>query len=330
MDFLPSQHHGKRAFITKTSADADSYGMLRRFMMDLGVEASAFSNGRLPPVPPVQLVRQKCKKISASHSEFTAAMLHLFKKDEAMNKEKRDFVDTVLTALASKDNETNQPANSTGQTRLTPIQMLETFKAHLMVDEPRINFNYIGFSRVCLQLLDKVMLAVKAHSPQRTMKHGHEVAIKSAADANAKGQPISETVKTVAQIIQPTIASTGKKYSNEALRLSSGHIPKDHSPRLSPSSMPPIEDIEIEETMKEYFPGGSVGSSRKTIEIYDPTGSIRKFKDLVYDRMLLSIMPYGVNKNMGAVVSADKLSKDDLEESRGPGTNVFVKGPFED
>jgi hypothetical protein len=141
--------------------------------------------------------------------------------------------------------------------------------------------------------------------------------LKSAADAQAYNQPVACTpLGNAAAHLQSALAQgdQAKKFSKEASDISSSRIPKSQRPVFAP--MDNMKESALKALLDDH-PTASAGSSRQTIEIYDPNGSIdnfHKMRDTV--AMLYLQQPYGPSSQIVCMIpqaeqaaAAEKLSR---------------------
>ncbi|KAK5728970.1 hypothetical protein LTR15_002111 [Elasticomyces elasticus] len=321
MDLFIALHSSKKPFITKTNANADAHAMLRHYLLDLGVDPAAFANGKLPKSPFDHCRGDKIKQVSSAESEVTTFLVREYSDHEEIKCERGGLLDALLTDVAgatlSKARQSmNKPA------RFTPAQ------------RSTVNFDHIGFSRFCMNLLDKLVTKVS----QKDSSYPSTVfrLLKAAADADAKSVDIGTTaLAAVGMIQQPAIAEHGKKYSQAAFDCSSGRIPKNKRPVLN-NNTGKISEASVTAFM-QHLPGASVGSSRRTIEIYHPQGNMQK-ADWIFNSIPMSpfrraIMPGGTSKNIHVVVPESDIDMQELTDGYfRPNLDMksFGYGPTED
>ncbi|KAK3628578.1 hypothetical protein LTR56_018521 [Elasticomyces elasticus] len=316
MDLLVALHSSKKPFVTKTSASADAHAMLRHYLLDMGVDATEFANGRIPPSPFDKSRNDKVKKLSSAESEVTSALLEQYRDHEEVKCERGVLLDALLTNIAAKISTTTHSTNR--PPRFTPAQLLATFKESLIADEARVNFDYIGLSRFCMDLLEKFLAGVKV--PQKDKSHLDAVfrLLKAAADADAKAVDVGTTAFAAIGMLQPAIAEHGKKRP----------VLNNNTGKISEASIT---------AFMQHLPGASVGSSRRTIEIYHPQGNMQK-ADWIFNSIPMSpfrraIMPGGTSKNIHVIVPESDVDMQDLTEGyTRPNLNMnsFGYGPTED
>ncbi|KAK5721311.1 hypothetical protein LTR17_014681 [Elasticomyces elasticus] len=333
MDLFTALHSSKKPFITKTNANADAHAMLRHCLLDLGVDPAAFANGKLPKSPFDHCRSDKIKKVSSVESEVTTFLVREYSDHEETKCERGGLLDALLTDVAGATLSTarqsmNKPA------RFTPAQLLAIFKEKLVADEALVNFDHIGFSRFCMDLLDKLVAKVsqKDNSYPSTVFY----LLKTAADADAKSVDVGTTALAAAgMILQPAIAEHGKKYSQAAFDCSSGRISKDRRPMLN-NNTGKVSEASITAFM-QHLSGASVGSSRRTIEIYHPQGNMQKadwiFNSIPMGPFRRAIMPGDTSKNIHVIVPESDVDMQDLTEGYtrpNLNMNTFGYGPTKD
>lgn len=101
-----------------------------------------------------------------------------------------------------------------------------------------------------------------------------------AADAKHQSKSLQNTAFVRAAKYLETIFledGNAKKFSVAAFKQSSGRVPKSLRPKF-----PAQADLEpAVAALQERYPTASIGSLRKTIEIYDPQGSLQKFETML-------------------------------------------------
>ena len=104
MDFVIAQHSTKnKSFITKTGPNADAYSMLRHYLLDLGVEVTAFRNGTVPMCPPDNVIWEKAKRLKPAASGYRAAYVARMKAEEKLGRMRGDVIEVVLAALVEAE-----------------------------------------------------------------------------------------------------------------------------------------------------------------------------------------------------------------------------------
>ena len=207
--------------------------------------------------------------------------------------------------------------------RITPTDLLQTLKKELIADELRLNFNYLGFTSFCLELLLGTIGAGMAGmltaetTGMRAFYQAGRFLLKSAADAQAADQPLATTPFGKAAIhLQSALAQAdhAKKFSKEASDRSSSRIPKSQRPVFAP--LDDKREAAIEALLAAN-PAISVGSSRQTIEIYAPQGTTDDFHDMLeIPEMIHFMQPNGRWKKSVSIIpradqaaAAEKLSR---------------------
>lgn len=151
MDFLIALHSGKKPFVTKTHAMAvDPYAMLKHYLLDLGMEASTFSRDNAPP-PPSSKMLGKENKVDISHFELLKTIIDRRKEHGKLGLDTDIYrlCEGVLNNITAKAKRGSQKSDRRG---LSLTQVLAAMKACLIAEEPRINFDYLGFTQFCMDL----------------------------------------------------------------------------------------------------------------------------------------------------------------------------------
>lgn len=134
--------------------------------------------------------------------------------------------------------------------------------------------------------------------------------LKSAADAQASSQPVASTPfgKAAAQLqIALAQGDQAKRFSREASEQSSSRIPKSKRPVFEP---PNDEKEAAIQALLAAYPTASVGSSRKTIEIYDPNGSQEDWEAILYSPEMRCLM----QPHKRWSISQTIVPEDDIED----------------
>lgn len=297
--------------IGKTKPNADAYAMLRRFLLDMGTEAPS----KLPNKIPSTAFAGK-KSITEADSDLIAAMSGQYRNwDHPETKtSSATTLQAVLTGLATK----SRVSNPVQQRRFTPVELLATLKQELIATETRVNFDYVGFSRQCISLLTKFVDTAMSKAPAVDQGQNGPAAVyyllKAAADVDASSASSNLLSTIFADKGKPGVANTpfaagirvlqdalkdgqGKIYSQAAFNQSSGRLRKENRPLAAPNPERVIGEAAIQKFMAQLGPGVSCASSRRTIELYDPTGNLEKsdwiFNSRSMDPITGALMPYG-------------------------------------
>lgn len=321
MDFFISQHGGKQPFFTKTPASADGFALLRHYLIDLGVEVVAFSQGKMPSVPSMEAIPKGAKKVTGRSGAFRKAMHEQYAQDNKLGISGRDTTDIVLTALTRETSSKGKEDQ-----HFTPIELLSTLKLHLAREELLLNFDYFPFYKLCMDILLKACFASLPEMSERTAQP-HRVVdelLRTAAHAEHASKPVSGTpLAQAAALLDSVIGEQGQKFSTAAHHRSSGHEPKHMRPEFGPAPADVTADIAA--ILKDH-PGASVGTSQKTIEIYDPRGSYEAYGRLIQDRRLKKIIPGGPSLNNQMLCPADELdsSLSEVKNTMLPGQKKLI------
>ncbi|KAK5745899.1 hypothetical protein LTR17_001028 [Elasticomyces elasticus] len=251
MDWLLAQHGSKQPLVTKLNIKADHDAILRHYLMALGVPASTFSRNARPELP------RWDKIVTGGRSVHINSDFHIAMCAQVQETKKRlgplstrvhcEAVDVVLRQLADKAAATSTHKKSSNQSStsmsVTPIQLLSLYKAEFIADEPKLNFNYIGFLELCANmLLTEVATAVITYLPEPEMRPckiscGYELVhflLLDAAETTARGLSItSSVIAHAATAMQAVITGNSKTFTQQAFNVSSGRIPKHLRPHFS-------------------------------------------------------------------------------------------------
>jgi hypothetical protein len=133
------------------------------------------------------------------------------------------------------------------QKAYSPISLLATFKRHLIKNEPKLNFNMIGFSQQC-------SLFVEEARKQTGRSTGHDMSefsphavtnliLAQSANLLHVGKPVSHTLLPVIwKALGDAIAGPRDAYSRDAWERSSGHLSPNNKPNMPPKQDPPTTD----------------------------------------------------------------------------------------
>ena len=102
---------------------------------------------------------------------------------------------------------------------------------------------------------------------------------------------------------------TTNRLSKVAFDQSSGSIPKAKRPQFK------TEDEEVEQavdTLSSMLPDASIGSSRQTIEIYDPNGTMGTLERLLGMESLAKLMPNGRDRQTKAIITNAMVDNPDF------------------
>lgn len=315
LDFVVAHHSSGKPFLTKTNANADPHALLRHYLLDLGVRASTLAKCKVPSLPLGQMRSGKSKAISAADSDFISAMLDHYRVNEEAKCDRAAVLDAVLSSMATKS---GHNARSTASPRLTPVELLSQLQKELTAVEARINFDYVGFSRLYMKMLDEFVTQAEMKASAKELsklRGGPESAymlLKSAADVKAKSGNLDATAFAAGvAVFNSIVTADGKKYSQAAYDQSSGRIPKDRHPVLSKGNIPEAAIIELAKSL----PGAAIGSSRDVVEVYDPTGSLQKL-DLLFNKnaMAKTFAPDGRCRRLHLMIPEVDPNLDEMRE----------------
>ncbi|KAF2173684.1 hypothetical protein M409DRAFT_48624 [Zasmidium cellare ATCC 36951] len=299
LDMVIAHQSSRKPFITKTNAHSDAYTMLRHFLIDLGVERSVLSKPGLPGPPDNKTVQAKSKQLSPGESGYRAAVIERYKADEKIGVYRTDFVEIFLTSLTEKsDNTSRSTHNSAKQIpqKFAPSQLLSTMKSELVSDEPCLNFDYSSFTCFCADTIIQMFLAALfavPTQPPSSYRSSYQLTyflMKEAADAQTQSKPIHTTAFARAAKVLEHILKEGdkaKKFSTAAFNMSSGRIPKASWPQF-----PAQRDVDpAVAKLQECYPVTTIGTLRKTIEMYDPNGSAEAFESMMNTSAMQDLLP---------------------------------------
>ncbi|KAK4498022.1 hypothetical protein PRZ48_010678 [Zasmidium cellare] len=335
LDLVIAHHSSRRPYITKTNVHSDAYTMLRHFLLDLGVEPSKLSGGALPGRPNKETVTKRSKQLTPAETGFRAAFIQRHKIDESNGISRTDLIDVVLAGLTE---ETHQASQKKGKQKsakpkvrkFTPAQLLSTMKNELVSDEPRLNFDYATFTTFCLDTMFKMFgmtpqgIPIRLPSGYKTTYDVTYFLLKEVAESQARSTPIQSTAfARAAQILEDILkdGDNGKKLSIAAFNMSSGRIPKTSRPQF-----PAQPDLEPSlAALQEDIPGMSVGSLRKTVELYDPQGSVRKFEAMLDTPAMRPLLSGGSPSPITvAMLPERRIENDEVPEDMRPVRSKLV------
>lgn len=299
--------------IAKTRPNDDAYATVRRFIADMGVAAQKSLPKKMTSTSSISTIK---KTIAEADSDLIASLSDQY-RDWDLTKTKTSSANTlkaVLMGLAAK----SKGPKSEQQRRFTPAELLSTLKQDLIINETRVNFDYIGFSRQCIFLLAKFVNAGMSKVPKADRLEDCPAAVyyllKGAADVDAgstssgllsnilgirdTGKIIETPFAAGAAVLQDALKDgQSKKYCQAAFDQSSGRLRKESRPATALNPVRVIPETAIQTFMTQLGPGVSCASSRRTIEIYDPTGCMEKldwmFNTPGMDAITGAMMPDG-------------------------------------
>ncbi|KAI5358492.1 hypothetical protein Slin15195_G109390 [Septoria linicola] len=241
MQFVIAQHKDTQPLVMNAN-DIDPYTYVKHFLLALGVPAIAFSGGKTPPLP----ARAKISSFVASSVQpsVSSSYINLLDDHKAKHKGCRDkckIVESVLTRLAAARSP-QRSTRRTDQQDLTPVQLLNTLKSTLIKDEPHINFDYPAFWTFCQDMYLKLIAVLHKRFPHKKIRKMsmpyqliHHILSEAAMARANRGKTLQEgLIIFVAAQMEAYFKEGGSKFSRQAYRLSSGHIPKEDWPQFKP------------------------------------------------------------------------------------------------
>ncbi|KAK3637581.1 hypothetical protein LTR56_013584 [Elasticomyces elasticus] len=244
MDWLLAQHGSKQPLVIKASVNADSDALLRHYLIAMGVPASTFARKPRPGLPPRGKITTGSRPINVT-SDFHDFMCAQQDAEDKQGQTRGETMDVVIQQLADKAvaSDSSPKRKGTTDVAMTPVQLLSIYKAEIIADEPKLNFDYIGFLELCAKiLLGDVKNAVIDYLPDPSVRPcsircGYELVhflLLDAAETVTRGHAIDSSLIAPAAIaMQAIIRAEGKKFTREAYNKSSGRIPKHLRPHFA-------------------------------------------------------------------------------------------------
>ncbi|KAK4890206.1 hypothetical protein LTR27_011088 [Elasticomyces elasticus] len=288
MDTVIAQN---KNLVMKTAANADPYAMARHYRLALGVDASKLSrNCSSDHLPGYSQIRKKAKVV-----EITATAVNTVAKCNARSSRRSsdEIFELLLSEVARLPAANATAANAKGTVSgnsITPTQFLKKLKEHLVADEVQLNFDYMSFSRTCVEVMAGMTAIghpVLPGKSGRQLTHFYElvdVLLREAADAVTKRRPLGTTVFSQSvSILEEMIAKGGGRLTQAALERSSGHIPQQLRPTL-----PCLKDYKSAARASLKSKGFKFDGPRENAAIYPPshaTAELQEDVELVRRRL---------------------------------------------
>lgn len=282
--------------VTKTKPKTDAYAMLRHFLVDMGVSTPTPLPDQISSATFTAVSKTSKKSIDAADSKFIAAMLEYYRDDQGQLKSAGSGkLESVMLGLGAM----TKGSGDQHHRRFTPAELLTTLQKELIANETRVNFDYVSFSRHCMSLLVQFIGSATSEPAHIGEVPGAAYRLlKEAADTYAKSES-DEGNESIANtpfaagcaVVQDSLAGgQGNRFCQAALGLSSGHLHKENRPAATPNPEKVVPEAAIEEFLRRLGPGASISSSRRTIEVYDPTGNVEKMDWIFNDPSMTPIM----------------------------------------
>ncbi|KAF7198490.1 hypothetical protein HII31_00229 [Pseudocercospora fuligena] len=221
MEFVIAQHKSTAPLVMKPN-DTDPFTHVKHFLLALGIPITQFSRGKIPNLPPIETVAKNLK--SAARPTTTSPYLILLKKLKSESGKtyfkRGEYIETVLTRLSQQDNP-------------SPVNLLRTFKSHLIKDEPHINFDYLGFWSKCQEMYLKILGVVRGQKKKHCFREDvkilpheftHQILLEAATTKTGLVGTMMGTVGAVMGLLLNN--EEGDRFSSEALGKSSGSLKK--------------------------------------------------------------------------------------------------------
>lgn len=346
MDFLLAHHVGsrkgseaKRAVVTKINPKADHHAAKRQFASAFGFSLEQLKSDHAMRVGP------KTARYISIKSTLIEAMM-----DSKANSSTRgtdlqifDFLERLCETPPSSckggcDSRQNIP--------MAPVSVLECFEKHLVQDEAALNFDYVGFYKVCADAFKDTDKAVGARLSCGEGVVGlvlgllHEMAVvldsqTSGNTSDAGKSLVDSAFEVAAGKLNALIRNRGNEFSKAAFERSSGYIPKALRPSLPPPRSPANNHtLEILVHLGLLDAGIQIANTQGCCVLYDPGGGFEKLDTLLSDGMPehvkkefdLEIERYVAaapgNTKLERESNAIRLFMEDAFRERGDGTSA--------
>lgn len=221
MELVMAQQKSSHPLVPKRSKNADCYTPLRHFLLCLGVPASEFSHGRIPPLPTAKHVRKHSRQLVVT-SDFLNTLTEASQSADQLGCSRGDLTEITLQKLA--DNETSGKGHNS-PVQHTLIELLSVFKKGMVKDEPSLNFDYIGFCNTC-SAISRFIAVQSGHAKMPISgtvlrKIDHEVAVyrllQEATTAFSQSRSVASTeLGAVASLLKYFIEQQGNEYAQQA------------------------------------------------------------------------------------------------------------------
>ncbi|KAK5713786.1 hypothetical protein LTR17_017470 [Elasticomyces elasticus] len=248
MDWLLAQHGSKQPLVIKVNTNADNDALLRHYLIAMGVPPSTFARKPRPGLPPRGELTTGSRPVNVT-SDFHDFMCAQQDAEDKQGQTRGETMDVVMQQLADKAvaSDSSPKRKGTTDVAMTPVQLLSIYKAEIIADEPKLNFDYIGFLELCAKiLLGDVKNAVIDYLPDPSVRPcsircGYELVhflLLDAAETATRGRAIdSSLIAPAASAMQAIIRAEGKKFTLEAYNKSSGRIPKHLAEQCQPEHL---------------------------------------------------------------------------------------------
>ncbi|KAK5720426.1 hypothetical protein LTR17_014983 [Elasticomyces elasticus] len=247
MDFVIAQNSVQRPFINPLNVNADPYAMTRRFHIAMGMPVLTLSREYLPELPhPKKLNFGQVKKIEIT-SKYERGVTHCLAQAEKLGSEGDAVIEAVLQSLADSPNSSGSGKEQAAKRRaasiksVSPLKLLETFKIHLVADEPQMNFDYTTFFLRCTELMAAIkdtalpMLAIEV---QAKVERGYNLIdhlLRGAAAAVSADRALSKTAfARAATLLRDSVGGESDRLASNALDSASGHLASHLRPKTVP------------------------------------------------------------------------------------------------
>lgn len=172
MIFLERIQSGRKPLVTKTRNEASIMEYLRHYAIDLGADVAATIKPEFPANLDWKRMLKNGKQVSNRLSELRWAFRERHEENQVLGHQRGNTYDVVLATFTDRRKREDQARgsmkSSSGQIKYSPLQLLQTLTGYSKRDEPRVNFDYAGFSRLC-QMTMRDMLQVAGLKKERHM-----------------------------------------------------------------------------------------------------------------------------------------------------------------
>ncbi|KAK5720427.1 hypothetical protein LTR17_014984 [Elasticomyces elasticus] len=241
MELVITQNSG---LVLPIGDGADAWAMARHYRLALGVPASHLARKAVVGTPGSRLAVTKTKTVGLTATLFRSMAKH--QRNAAMSVLSTDqLFENVLNSLADvsaaeaeKSTTSKSKRHKSSRRTFSPLELVETLKEHLIASEVQLNFDYISFFRICVEII----LAMMKHTcPELSHDTGTlpapayelvDVLLREAASVVATGGQVSGTAfASSAAILETVITKEGGSLKRAAFEKSSGHIPEHLRPK---------------------------------------------------------------------------------------------------
>ena len=223
MDFVCASVGSNQPLVAKLAAQADDDAAYRHYLTALGVTAAEFARSSQGLSETLYVARN----VSVT-SPYLRAMVSRQQAwgERGLGYSKTKAVEVVLNTIMTNE----EPCASGGSIsrsgpssqRVTPLQLLTTFRRSILADEPQLNFDYASFAISCSRLFKTIDKQPSGDSCSTAF------IVRVLRDASVS----SQESRHAAAVLQVHIAGTGKSYLKSAYDRSSGCIPKALRPQI--------------------------------------------------------------------------------------------------